>query len=410
MDGPAGIEGLPSITQTVELGKAGDTRIISPAQAAIPRSEGIHLEVRNSGGEKPWTEEDPKTLLRDSYFAVAVAKAVAEGRFTPEQWMNIHLDGRLPFNQGVNVFGRNPESVNGWGKPVQFNPGEDQLSSAEAQDLKHLFAHYLPLWEKASQQIDLFKGGVNLFPPDSEAFQQETQEYNLRKETLLWMNDKFALVVVNAPHLNGMHLVVHGRDIYWKDRGGFKRPWQNQPQGVSGAMPEGTLGSIEQSPGQTNLPQITGFLEAEAILIGAQRVLLGEGKLPFYNPEVHFSSNWAPSLKPVEEGGKLDTSYFSADNLEQARKDEKRSHRVDGDRAWDLGTHGHLYVTRDPKQFVSLPSRPKSEVPREWEGIKPPSETEVEQAKKLIQQGLTPWLIDNATGNLSAAQPYQQAI
>lgn len=409
MDGPS-IEGLHSATQAVELGRAGETRIINPAQAAIPRSEGIHLEVRNSGGEKPWAEEDPGTLLRDSYFAIAAAKAVAEGRFTPEQWVNIHLDGQPQFNQGVNVFGRNPESASGWGKPVQFKPGEAQLSSAEAQDLKRLFAHYLPLWEKTMPQINLFAEGTNAFPPDLEVFQQEFQEYSLRSETLLWMNDKFALVVVNVPHLNGMHLVVHGRDSYWKDRGGLKRPWQNQPQGVSGQMSAGAPGSAEQSSGQTNPPQITGFLEAEAILIGAQRVLLGEGKLPFYNPEVHFSSNWAASLQPIEKGGKLDTSYFSADNLEQARKDEKRSHRVGGDREWDLGMHGHLYATRDSGKYVELPSRPQAEVPDQWEGIRPPSEAEVGQVRELIQQGLTPWLIDNATGSLSAAQPYQQAI
>lgn len=401
MDGSSveGIEVSPTI-QSIELGKAGDTRIISPAQAAIPRSEGIHLEVKDSINEKPWVKEDPKKLLRDGYFAIAVAKAVAEGRFTPEQWVNIHLDGQPSFNQGVNVFGRNPESVSGWGKPVQFNPGEAQLPSAEAEDLKRLFAHYLPLWEKTIPQVNLFAEGANTFPPDSEAFQQELQAYSLRRETLLWINDKFALVAINNPHLNGIHLVVHGRDSYWKDRGGLKRPWQNHPQGVSGQIPEGTPGSTELSSGQTDLPQITGFLEAEAILIGAQRVLLGEGKLPFYNPEVHFSSNWAPSLRPVEDGGKLDRSYLSTGDLEQARKDEKRSHRIGGDREWDLGVHGHLYATRDSGKFVELPSRPQVEVPEQWEGINPPSEAEVEQVRELVQQGLAPWLIDNAAGSL----------
>jgi hypothetical protein len=403
MDGltGVGVEGLAVTAQAAELGRAGETSINSPARAAIPRSEGIHLEIKNGLGEKPWTESDPKTLLKDCFVAIATAKAVAEGRFTPEQWVNIHLSARPDFNEGVNVFGRNPESVTGWGKPVQFgDSGEAQLSAAEAQDLKHLFTRYLPLWEKTMPRVNLFAGGVNALSPDSVEFQGEAKKCGSSNTTLLWMNEKFNLVAINAPHLNGLHLVVDGRDSYWKARGGFKRPWQNQ---------------FQQDSRQTDLSQITGFLEAEAILIGAERVLLQEGKLPYYHPEVHFSSNWASGLRPVEEGGKLDTAYLASvgkfegagikerRKFMQARKNEKRKHRVGEDEEWGMGTHGHLYVTRDMNTYVTLPSRPQAEVPNQWEGIAPFGNDEGIKIRELAQRNLTTWLTVNTTGGLSTA-------
>ncbi len=391
-------EVAPNVQQAVNLGRVSETQVINPVQAAIPRSEGIHLEVRNSIGEKPWAESDPKILFKDCFVALAAAKAITEGRFTPEQWVNIHLSGRPEFDKGVNVFGRNPDSETGWGKPVHFNPGETQLSQAEVEDLTHLFKHYLPLWEKTLPQVNLFADGIKAVPVDSEEFTVETQAQVSRNETVLWMNDKFVLVLVNSPHLNGLHLVTHARDSYWRQFGGFKRPWQNQLQEAQGQAGKGGVAK------SVVLSQIMGFLEAEAILIGAQRVLLREGKLPFYNPEVHFSSNWASSLKPVEEGGKLDKSYLSKANLEQARKDEKKSHRVGGDKEWELGIHGHLYATRDSGQYVELPSRPESEVPEQWEGISRLSSDEIGKVKELTQQNLTSWLETNATGSILVTQ------
>jgi len=398
--GAVNSEAISGLVQAKDLGKVGETHVISPSEAAIPRPEGIHLEVKNGLGENPWVEADPKTLIKDGFVAVAVAKAVVEGRFTPEQWVNIHLSGRPDFNRGVNVFGRNPESANGWGKPVHYEPGQTQLSQDEARDLEHLFRLYLPRWEKTCPQVSLFTEGVEAILPEATEFQEEGQEYNLRNETLLWLNNKFALVLVNAPHLNGLHLVVHGRDRYWKDHGGFKRPWQSKLQPASEPIIEDISGSVKQPTAQTDLSQIIGFLEAEAILIGAQRVLLQEGGLPFYNPEIHFSSSWAPSLKTVEQGGKLNMDYLTDPNLEQARKNEKKVHRVGGNEEWDLGMHGHLYATRDADRYVLLPTRPQAEVPDQWKGIAPLSSDEAAKVKDLTQQKLTNWLTTNVTGGI----------
>ena len=65
-----------------------------------------------------------------------------------------------------------------------------------------------------------------------------------------------------------------------------------------------------------------------------------------------------------------------------------------------MGTHGHLYATRDVDKYVVLPSRPKTEVPKEWGGISPLSQDEGIKIKELAQENLSVWLTDNASGAL----------
>ncbi|EKD64882.1 MAG: hypothetical protein ACD_50C00271G0001 [uncultured bacterium] len=64
--------------------------------------------------------------------------------------------------------------------------------------------------------------------------------------------------------------------------------------------------------------------------------------------------------------------------------------------------HGHLYATRDPNTYVSLPARPEKEVPQEWEGITPLTDDEEGTIKTLIAERLTPWLEQNAMGSLNS--------
>lgn len=371
------MDGAPTelaVNQKESLVESGDIRIIKPNPPAIPLSEGIHLEV-TTDQDTPWRQRSPKELLRMGLFALPTAKVVAEGRFTEEFWANIHLNSYPDFDRGVNVYGRNPTSEAGWAKPavIRETPGESIPIDGKNR-LKQTFSRYLPLWNKLEQTIALFTDGVGQVHREDEG----------GSEKVLWANEKFNLVIAEKPHLSGLHLVVHPREDYWAERGGFRRAWQIDPN---------------QPDFQEH---VQGFLEAMSIILGAERVLIEDGKLPFYNPEIHFSGNWTSDFQPPERGGSLDTSYLSQADLERARKEEKREHRVGGVEEWKSSMHGHLYATRDPNTYVSLPTRPQKEVPEQWVGITPITDDEEETVKTLISKRLTPWLEQNVIGSLNS--------
>lgn len=351
-----------SIGTSEVLGEIQDIKVQHPRKQAILLSEGIHLEVINTVDDREWRIKDVRELLKEAFFALPVAKMIAEGRFTEEFWTNIHLNSYPGFDKGWNVFGRNPKSETGWGKPVSIQEvSESDLPLDQKEKLKETFSRYLPLWEKEIDKIRVFGEGIKPVDRQSAEFDELSSKL---KDPLIWANDKFELVIVREPHLSGLHLVVHPREQ-------LKRPWQK---------PE-------------------DFLEAAAILLGVQR-LLEEGNLPFYNPEIHFSGNWAKDLLLKEKGGKLNTSYLSSEDLVKQRKAEKRKHRIGTQEQWETSTHGHLYATHDPKAFVSLPSRPKAEVPGQWERIRPLDENDSQRVRDLIGNNLTSWLKKSATGRL----------
>lgn len=371
---------VPTARQEV-LGQAGEIKVIRPDPAAIALSEGVHLEVVGNK-DVSWRNQDTKDILKKQFFALPVAKVLSEGRYSSDFWANIHLNSYPNFDTGVNVFGRNPNSDEGWARPVTIRevPSET-LPQDEKTQLSKTLRKYLPLWEQMLSNIELFKEGIGQLSLDDPGFVEGAEPNANKIDKVIWENEKFSLVIVQNPHLSGLHLVVHPRESYWEERGGFKRSWQ-------------------VDAGSQGQEHIKGFLEASAILIGAEKILLQEEGLPFYNPEIHFSGNWAPDLRPQDQGGKLKTDYLEDPDLRKARKTEKRAHRVDSDEEWQTTMHGHLYATRDPKFYVGLPSRPQKEVPDQWRGIVSLSADETTRINEVISQRLTPWLSENARGGL----------
>lgn len=362
----------------IELAKVDNAFVIKPKTSAFPIEHGLHLAVKEEE-EKEWRNQELTVLLKDLFYSLPVAKTVAEGRFTADLWANIHLSAREGFNQGVNVFGRNPQSEHAWGKPVFYNRTEQILSEDQVHKLKREFERYLPIWREVKPEIRLFEDGLETFPPESEEFKAEFEKFKTINETVVWASEKFTLVTVDNPHLNGLHLVLHPRQEYWDRTGGYKRPWQLESK---------------------DLTHITGFLEANAILIGLERILLEEQRLPFYNPEIHFSGNWSKSLRPKEEGGALDLSYLKDSNLEKVRKEEKREHRVGGPDEWKTFVHGHLYATSSSNEYVTLPSRPKNEVPEEWENISPLNKEIQQEIMAIVQDRLDRWVSSNVPSRI----------
>jgi len=177
----------------------------------------------------------------------------------------------------------------------------------------------------------------------------------------LWANEKFSLVAVNNPHLNGIHLVCHARDEYWGELGGFKRPWQT-----------------EQAHKDLDYRFLQGFMENVAILKACQEILSDQSEVPFFNPEIHYSGNWGPQFGKIDEGGNYDQKSYqsAAESSPPDLRDAKRTWRSGLSPAGGTGSgmHGHLYATFEQSQLVSLPSLPKNRVPEEWEGIEPMSQ------------------------------------
>ena len=366
------------------LGHSGNIKIIRPAPAAIPFSEGIHLQVVD-GQNQSWRQREIKDILRMEFFALPAAKVIAEGKFSPDLWANIHLNSYPGFDNGVNVFGRNPKSGTGWGKPVVIRYiNAEPLEEEMKKKLTTTLDHYLPTWKKLLPKIQLSKNGIGQIDPQDPDFVVEEEKLAGKNEKTIWANEKFILVIVGNPHLSGLHLVVHTRESYWKKRGGFQRPWHVNPNGPE--APE----------------NVEGYLEAVSIIFGAEKILLEEEGLAFYNPEIHFSGNWAADLVIAESGGKLNLDYYSMENLERARKAGKRIYKAGAEDELQTAMHGHLYATRDPKTFVKLPTRPQQEVPNQWEGITPLSVDETTRISQVISKRLTPWLEKNASGKIYA--------
>jgi len=367
-------------------------RVHHPLEQAIPLEEGIQLVVDNGQEISHRNQQDVPALLRAAYYALAVAKVEAEGRFTKEFWANIQMNSWPGTEKGINVFGKSPQSKEGWGKPVNLRPTEarkpESLDQNQKAKLQRTMELYLPRWEKKAQEITVFDGGVNEIKPDNEVFQKESEIWINRpdpwQERAVWLNEKFVLVVVKNPHLDGLHLVCHARKDYWSKVGekGVVKAWQT-PKG-------------EEDPKYLN-----GFVESNAILLGADQIIQEAGD--FHNAEIHFSGNWGfRPLEPAskEVGGReVDSSYLKEENLEQARKMEKvgvQDAWAGGDPDWH--SHGHLYATRSPDKYVTLPSRPMKEVPEEWVATKPLSPEEEEKIYQLIQEKLTTWLEANCQG------------
>lgn len=355
-----------------------------PDTVALPQEEGLHLVVRQKENDLPVLSDNLRSRLRLSYFALPVAKIIAESRFTQDFWANIHID-----RFGVSIYGRNPQAEAAWAKPVN----KRSLSSeelAEEASLKEQMRLYMPLWERNLSTVELFEDGVEELTLSTEEYQAEVQGYANKpdpyKEDVLWANKKFVLVSVQEPHVSGVHLVVHPRQTYWGDVGDFRRPWQ------SGSR-----------PGLTQPEFTQGYLEASAILLATQGLLDKNGSVPFFNPETHFSGNWAADLLPSGQGGRLDSTVVNDPVL---RKNEKRNHRpgavnTEGEPTeFRTAMHGHLYATDSPDKLVQLPARPKKEVPEQWESIVPLRQEEVGKIGSLLQDQLTTYLTTNCQGPL----------
>lgn len=374
------------------LFRDGKVRIQHPLEQAVPIEEGIQLVVDTGRELNRESSEDIPDLLRSAFYALALAKVLAEGRFTEEFWANIHMNSWPGTENSINVFGKNPQSKESWGKPVRLRAREgrspEALDENEKKKLQRTMELYLPRWERKAQEITIFDHGINEIKPNEESFQQEAEIWKNRQEPAIWMNEKFVLAVVKNPHLDGLHLVCHARKDYWSE-----------------ATQKAVIKAWETPKGEEEPTFLKGFVEANAILLAAEQIVREAGD--FYNPEIHFSGNWGfRPLDPVSDETSpwqrgMDFSYLAAEDLKQARKMEK----VGAQRRWapdesepDWHSHGHLYATRNPEEFVSLPSRPMKEVPEEWQKTRPLSPEEEEKIYQLIQEKLTAWLETNCQG------------
>jgi len=359
--------------------------VVVPTQTALPAEEGLHFVIQPKDNGSRDELDNPRRDLMTAYFALPVAKIVAESRFTQDFWANIHKD-----RWGMSVYGRNPQAESAWAKPVNKRsiPADTLHQKGE---LREQMQRYLPLWERNLSSVTLFEKGVEALSPQSQEYQKEVNAYEKKpypyKEDVLWVNNKFVLVNVRTPHLSGVHLVVHPRETYWKGTGAFRRPWQTH-----------------SAPGVPEPEFMQAYLEAAGVLLATQQILKDSGQVPFFNPETHFSGNWSKDLLPEDKGGRLDVASIS--DTDTKRKDEKRLHRpgtvdAQGDSTeFRTAMHGHLYATSAPDKLVHLPSRPQAEVGAEWKGITPLKSEEVDKIRALLQQQLTMYLSINCEGLL----------
>ncbi|MBI1919350.1 hypothetical protein HYS29_02085 [Candidatus Microgenomates bacterium] len=366
-------QGVESSGRGITLYREGGLKVFVPRKPRIPLNEGLHIEV-SSGHDK---KESPKQILERYLMALGSAKAIAESGTTPEGWANT----RLEEGQVVSIYGRVPGEKNSWRKPVDtYNRGVGEISVLEpdynTQRLRELFIRYLPKWKHLAEKINLFGDGVNGRDIDSGE----------GEEIPVWENDKFTLVVVSKPHLEGIHLVVHPKKS-------SRRQWQ-------------TIRGSDQEQ-----PYIQATLEATAIAMGAQR-LLAEGR-----GEIHNSGNWASGLKLKEEGGKFDLKNFQA-----RRKAEKKLHRPDiavPEEQIDTSMHVHIYIP-ESGPVVLPPMSEKEAIQRmnearqkgepieeykriieQWENIPNVTLQQIGDVREKIGKGkLANWLLQNTAGPL----------
>lgn len=360
------------------LSADGEREIVLPQEGTISQNEGTHLGVKPVG-RYDWREADLSDTASSLVLSLGLAKLITEGRDTPDFWTNIHLNSSPGAEGRINVWGRDPSSEAGWTKPVVI---QDQLAEEEPRsidpDTEETINRYIPLWDNLSQKMGLFEGGVSEVDRDSEEFAELTEKFATKrdpyKEGVLWANEKFVVVNVLVPHLNGLHLVIHPRESYWDEKGEFRRPWQQRDK--------------------NDLEYIRAFVEAFTILLASYKLISETGDLPFYNPDIHFSGNWAKDLLREELGGKLDLSSAISDDKD-VRKEEKRSHKVGAEDEFQTAVHIHLYMTDNPDKHVSLPERPASEAPEQWSGISPTDPSLVEIVRNKLHQNLTTYLEEN---------------
>ncbi|MDO8444317.1 MAG: hypothetical protein Q7S80_02335 [bacterium] len=360
------IEGEQFGHETIWQTTDGNFELYTPTSGTILRSEGTNLAIKKTG-EFDWQKADPEDLVEAATLSLGAAKLLTESGRMPDFWSNIHLNSRAGTTDHLNVFGRNPTSKSGWGKPVNIvadiTVGEEQSITADQADLVR---RYMPYWERLANNLKIDTAGSSSIDQSTEEFQGLVEHYETRAnggEKLVWANEKFVIVIVMKPHLNGLHLVIHPRGDYWRERGKFRRPWQ------------------QSDPGE--LDHIIAFDEALIILRQALDAI-NEANLSLHNPEIHFSGNWAPDLQSLEDGGKLDTSYAESGDPQELRT-EKRRHFIGEPGQFETAVHGHLYMTANPAQYVSLPERPENEVPEQWVGIEPPSLELINRVTEVIR-------------------------
>lgn len=335
-----------------------------PERPAISPEDGIHLNI-TSGEEEPHWLVSPKKLLQDAIVAIGVAKVVAQGKFTQDFWVNLHMNAYEKFSRGINVYGRNPTSEKAWGRPVEIIP-EGTGKSTDMQTMNYLrreLGLYLPQLIDRKRNICLFENGIGELPSGSEESERAQSPYYKQ----IWANENFKLILSKEPHLDGFHLMVSQTESYKKNHGALERLWQEDEQSTQ------------------------SVLEMTAILMGMERLLL-QSELNFYNPEIHFSGNWSKSFVESGKVNKLDLSYLEGGVDE--RKVAKAKHRANGEMAFSTLVHGHLYGTRLPTQFVKLMPRPRNEIPEAYENIPQPSDQEILFIEKSARS-LTQWLEEN---------------
>lgn len=346
----------------VFLYKSSRFEVFVPQKPNIPISEGLHVQV-SSGHD---VSDSPKEVLRRYLLAEGVAKVLAESGQTRDAWANT----RIEEGQKVSVYGRVPGEEKSWRKPVDtFNRSVAEVNNLDpnydTQKLQELSGRYLPKWEQLAGNINLFEGEIN---------GRDINEVS-REGFVVWENKGLRVeIIANAPHVKGLHLVVHPKES-------FQRQWQI----VKGQESEQIY--VRQT------------LEATAVAIGIQKLLAG-GK-----GEIHNSGNWAGGLKTTEEGGKLDLGKLSGN-----RKLEKRLHRPDiatSEDQFGTGMHVHVYIPSEGP--VILPEMSKQEaiergrgdIVRRWEEIPSTTQTQLEEIRVKLGEGkLTKWLEENCKGQL----------
>lgn len=371
-----------------ELWSGSGVEIKLPNNQAIPLEEGLHFQVVPEGDPdgSDWRTADIRKVVQEAYYSLPAARVIAESGRTPNLWANVHFNSRPEFVAGANVFGKNPTSETAWAKPVVMREGgvETPENSQNRENLKEYFERYLHHWQSnESENTAVFAKGIN-------EVQKDSVEYNemRKKEPVIWANDKFILIFIAGGHSNGVHLVVNPRENYWEKRGNMKKAWDTTRSNSPIKNPN------DEDEIQERREYIRGFLEMTAILKAAQVVLeeVREAKgIAFENPEIHFSGNWAKDFNPVEEGGRLDTMNYIKADLADDRQTKlrayKRTHQVgmaEPEQEFRSELHGHLYATRKPDEYVTLPTRPQAEVPEQWEKIEQMTEVEITDVRQAI--------------------------
>lgn len=170
-------------------------------------AEGLHVKV--SG--KHNSEDLPKKVLTRYLLGLGVAKEIAESGITQDVWANT----RLEREQEVSVYGRVPKEKASWRRAVDTNnrnvqPVNNLSLYYDYEKLQRLSRSYLPNWETLADKMSLFENGVK----GKDTVKPENWE-----DELIWENDKFNLVVVQKPHVKGLHLVIFPKEKY-------QRQWQ----------------------------------------------------------------------------------------------------------------------------------------------------------------------------------------